>query len=263
MKNSMIKIKTFLILFIFFFITAEVRSQLLRTFDCSAFKRGEVLKYRIHYGFLDAAEAIVEIKDENKMMGDRSTLHVVGLGTSKGGFEWFFKVRDRYETYIDEKAILPWIFIRRVDEGGYIINQDLFFNPYNNTVNSNGKIFNVPENIQDMISSFYYARCLDYSNAAPGQVFNISSFVDNQVFPLQIKFVGRETIKTEVGKIRCLKFRPVLQKGRIFKHEEDLNVWITDDKNHIPIRAQAEILFGSLKMDLISYQGLANPVAKE
>ena len=252
------------ILFLLLSLTLHfANAQTIRTLDCSAFKRGEVLKYRIHYGFLDAAEAIMEIKEENQLIGGRNTFHIFGLGHSKGGFEWFFKVRDRYETYIDEEAIVPWVFIRRVDEGGYIINQDLVFNHVKKTVNSNGKIFDIPENVQDMISSFYYARCLDFSNAKEGDIFNVTSFVDDQVFPLQIRYVGKETIKSDVGKIRCLKFRPVLQKGRIFKHEDDLKVWITDDKNHIPIRAEAEILFGSIKMDLTFYSGLANPIAKE
>lgn len=226
-----------------------------------AFKKGEVLKYRIHYGFIDAAEAIIEIKEEEHQIGGKNAFHVVGLGYSKKTFDWFFRVRDRYETYIDPTAMVPLVFIRRVDEGGYIINQNMVFNHERKKVDSDGKIFDVPENVQDMISAFYYARCIDFSNAKPGDIYTIPSFVDNEYFPLQIKFVGKETIKSDVGKIRCLKFRPVLQKGRIFKKEEDLKVWISDDKNHIPIRAQADILFGSLKIDLFDYKGLTNKMA--
>ena len=112
-----------------------------------------------------------------------------------------------------------------------------------------------------MLSAFYYARCIDYSIAKEGDVFTINGFVDKEVFPIKIRYVGKETIDSDIGKVRCLKFRPILQKGRIFKREEDLNVWITDDKNHIPVRAQAKILVGSIKMDLESYAGLANPLA--
>ena len=127
---------------------------------------------------------------------------------------------------------------------------------------ADGKSFETPENVQDMLSSFYYSRCIDYSKAKEGDIFTIPSFVDNEIFEMKIKFIGREIIETNLGKFKCIKFRPVVQKGRVFKKEEDLNVWITDDANHIPIRAQAEILVGSIKMDLESYSGLANPISK-
>ncbi|MEO6884339.1 MAG: DUF3108 domain-containing protein [Bacteroidia bacterium] len=237
-----------------------VKAQELRNENVSAFKRGEILNYRIHYGFIDAATASIEVKNENTLIGGRNTFHIVGIGVSNTNFDWFFKVRDRYETYIDEKALVPWLFIRRVNEGGYIINQNMVFNQLKHTVNSNGKTLNVPPNIQDMISSFYYARCFDFSKAKKGDLFDVPSFVDDKLFNLQIKFLKRETITTTFGKIKCLVFVPVLQTGRIFKHEEDMKVWITDDANHIPIRAEADILFGSLKMDLQSYSGLANPI---
>lgn len=234
----------------------------LRSFKNEAFKRGEFLSFRLHYGFMEAGIATLEVKEEVKELGTRKTYHVVGTGVSKGAFDWFFKVRDRYETYIDEEALLPWLFIRRVNEGGYIINQNLVFSHYKNTVNSNGKDFDVPDNIQDMVSAFYYTRCLDYTNAKEGEIFCIPSFVDDEVFSLKIKYIGKEIIKTDLGKFKCIKFRPVLQKGRIFKSEEDLNIWVTDDNNHIPIRIEAKILVGSIKMDLESYKGLANPISK-
>jgi len=232
----------------------------LRKVENNAFKKGEQLVYRLHYGFIDAGEAVLEVKDEEKKYGERSALHVVGVAQSKGAFDWFFKVRDRYESYIDEESVCPWVFVRRVDEGGYKINQNYVFNPYKKTVNADGKPFNTSQYAQDMISSFYYARTIDFSNAKPGDIFSFDAFVDNEIYPLKIKYVGKETIKTDIGYVKCIKFHPVVQKGRVFKHEEDLTAWITDDKNHIPIRAEADILVGSIKMDLKSYKGLANPM---
>ena len=266
MNNSRIFI--FLILSVIAFGFTEQQpqasvSELKTTAVNEAFKRGEKLKFRLHYGFMDAAEITLDVKDEAKTFGSSNTFHVVGVGNSKGSFDWFFKVRDRYETYIDENALVPWFFLRRVDEGGYIINQDYFFNHYKKKVEIGaGESFDIPDDTQDMLSAFYATRCIDFTNAKEGDVFTINSFVDKEMFKLQIKYVGKETIKTGLGKFKCLKFRPVIQKGRIFKHEDDLKVWITDDKNHIPVRAEAEILFGSIKMDLIEYSGLANPISK-
>lgn len=231
-----------------------------RKIENQAFKRGEKLKYRIHYGFIDAAIATIEITDEKKQFANRNTYHVVGIGQSKGSFDFFFKIRDRYETYIDEEAILPWFFGRRVDEGGYKISQDYIFLHQQNKVNvGNNKYIDVWQHTQDMLSGFYLARTMDLSNAKLNQLFTVPTIVDGEMYNLQIKFKGKETIKCDWGKIRCLKFVPVLQKGRIFKHEEDMIVWLSDDKNHIPIRAKADILFGSLKMDLIDFKGIASP----
>lgn len=237
-------------------------SMQLRHQKNDAFKKGEFLKFRLHYGIIDAGYATLEVKEEDKTFGGRPAYHIVGIGESQGAFDWFFKVRDRYETYIDAQSIAPWVFIRRVDEGGYKINQNYVFNHYKKTVTADGKNFTVPQYAQDMLSSFYYARTLDFTNAKPGDVFGMDSFVDNELFPVKIRFVGRETIKTNLGTFRCLKFRPVVQKGRVFKKEEDLNVWITDDKNKIPIRAQAELLVGSIKMDLTDYKNLSGPISR-
>ena len=225
-----------------------------------AFKRGEKLNYRVHYGFIDAVTASIEITEEQKKFGDRNTFHVIGTGKSRGTFDFFFKVRDRYESYIDEEALIPWYFGRRVNEGGYKIIQDYVFNHAARKVTDHGNTYTIAENTQDMISGFFLARTMNLGEAKVGQIFTVPTIVDGAMYNLQIKFKGKETIKTSLGKIQCLKFVPVVQKGRIFKHEEDLVVWLSDDKNHIPVRAKAEILFGSIKVDLVSYSGLMNPM---
>lgn len=228
-----------------------------------AFKRGEMLTFRMHYGIIDAGIATLGVTEESRDLGGRKTFHVVGLGKSQGAFDWFFKVRDRYETYIDEQAIVPWLFVRRIQEGTYSCSQDYIFNHYSEKVNvGEGQIYDSGPNMQDMLSAFYHARTLDLSLAKPGDIFAMNAFVDKEIFPVKIKFVARETITTDLGTFKCLKFRPIIQKGRVFKHEEDLNVWITDDKNHIPILGQCEVLVGSIKAELTGYSGLANPVSK-
>jgi hypothetical protein len=148
-----------------------------------------------------------------------------------------------------------------VHEDKYILEQNQIFNHYKNTMDMDGKKYDVPADVQDMISSFYYARTLDFSNAKEGDVFQFPCFVDDSVWPLKIRFIGRETIRSDIGKIRCLKFHPVVQVGRVFTKEEDMTAWISDDKNLIPIRAEAKIAVGSIKMDITEYEGIANPLA--
>jgi hypothetical protein len=235
----------------------------LRTLPNNAFKTGEILEYRIHYGFMDAGEARLEIKQELYPIGSRRCYHIVGTGQTKGAFDWFFKVRDRYETYMDSASLMPWIFIRRIDEGGYTKNQNVTFNHYKNTATSEAATIPIPTYVQDLISAFYYARTIDFTDAKAGSVYPIDAYLDDEVFPMNIKVVGREKIKTKFGTFNCLKFRPLLQEGRVFKEEEDMTVWVTDDDNRIVVRAEAKILVGSIKMDLKGYSGLANPLTSK
>jgi len=226
-----------------------------------AFKRGEVLEYRVHYGWINAGEAVLEVTRENRKINGKNTYHMVGTGRSVGAFNWFFKVRDRYETFMDEDQLVPLVFIRRVNEGGYVINQDQEYFHEENRVISNGKTMEIPSGIQDMLSAFYYSRHLDYSDAVVGDEFTVITFVDDEVFPLKIQFAGKETIRNDLGIFQCNKFHPVVQEGRVFDADKDLTVWITDDKNRIPVSIEAKLFVGSAKMDLKGYKGLANPLA--
>lgn len=225
----------------------------------NAFKAGEKLTYRLHYGIINAGEAVLEVKPDLLPINGRKVYHIVGSGYSTGTTDWFFKVRDSYETYMDQDALLPWLFVRHVDEGGYKFSQNYAFNHYTKKVDvGNNEKIDIPTGIQDMVSAFYSARNLDLSNAKAGDVFTLNCFLDKEIWPLKIKFIERETIDTDLGQFRCLKFRPVVQQGRIFKKEEDLNVWISDDNNHIVVRAQANVLVGSIKMDIKGIKNLAN-----
>lgn len=261
MKN----IKAYLIIATFhfsFFIHSNIFAQeKSRTINNEAFKCGEQLVYRIHYGFIDAGQASIKIEDSLVPVLGKKAYHIVGTGVSTGVLSTVFKVNDRYETYIDAQALCPLMFIRRVDEGGFIIKQDMLFDQDYHIVNSSGKKLKIPAYVQDMLSAFYYSRTFDYRNDKPGKIDSVVAFVDNQVWSLKIRFVRRDTITSEVGKIACLVFEPMVQKGRIFKHDNDLQVWISDDKNHIPIRAQANILVGSIRLDIVSWSGLMNKPA--
>jgi hypothetical protein len=236
----------------------------LRTLEHSAFQVGEKLKYILHYGFVNAGEAELELKAGERDIQGRKILHAVGTGRSIGAFKAFYKVDDHYESYFDEKGVFPWVFIRRVDEGGYTFSQDYLYMQHRRQVTTQKKVtHDVPAHVQDMISAFYFARTLDLSNAKEGDEFVIDCFMDDEYWPLRMKFVEKETIKLRNGKYRCMKFQPIVQEGRVFKSNDDLNVWITDDPNHIPVLVEAKILVGSIKMELSDYSGLANPIAKE
>lgn len=229
-----------------------------------AFQVGEKLRYRISYGFIDAGEAILEVKSTTKKGGNRELLNVKGTGRTLGGFNSFFKVEDVYESYIDKKGVFPWLFVRRVNEGGYKIIQDYTFNQDKSLVNNGaGKDFKAPIGIQDMISSFYYARTLNFKNLKKNDTFEFKCFMDDEIFNLKIKYTGEEVISIRKGKFNCLKFVPVIQTGRLFKDESDVNFWITNDENRIPVLVKAKIPVGIIKMHLVEWEGLKNELTSK
>lgn len=224
-----------------------------------AFQVGEKLRYRVTYGFMDAGEAIMELQSSTKKGSNRETIHAVGTGRTLGGFNAFFKVQDKYESYMDKKGIFPWFFVRRVDEGGYKLSQDYTFKHDKYKVdNGKGKEFKIPIGIQDMVSSFYYARTLNFKDMKKGKTFEFKCFMDDEIYNLKIKYVGDEVINIRKGKFNCHKFVPVVQTGRYFKSEEDVNFWVTNDENKIPIMVKAKIPVGVVKMHLVEWSGLKN-----
>lgn len=235
----------------------------LRTISHNAFQPGEKLTYILHYGFVNAGEATLHLERSGDSIQGRPILRAVGRGRSIGAFSTFYKVDDYYETWFDEQGVFPWVFIRRVSEGGYEFSQDYKYYQHKQQVKTQeNKVHEVPAGVQDMLSAFYFARTIDYSKAREGDEFTIDCFLDNELWPLKMRYMGKETIKLRNGKFKCLKFQPVVQEGRIFKTNDDLNVWVTDDANHVPVLVQAKVLVGSIKMELSGYEGLANPIAK-
>lgn len=244
-------------------INSAMHSSNFRSIPNVSFRQGEVLDYVIHYGVIDAGTARLELKKEDKWINGRKVIHSVGTGKSLGAFDWFFKVRDTYETFIDEEGVFPHLFKRDVDEGGYTINQEYKFYQHKNQVyNGKENVSNLPNYVQDMLSSFYYARTLDYKNAKKGDVFTINSYVDGEVFPIKIKFKGVKTIHIRTGKYKCYLFNPVVQTGRVFKREDDCNFYITADVNKIPLLIEAKLMVGSIKMELTGYKGLIERLEK-
>ena len=233
--------------------------------ESKSFKSGEKLRYRITYGIMDAGEATLTVKETSKKGANgRPLYHVKGEGKTLGAFNLFFKVRDVYESYIDKSGAFPWLFVRDVNDGGYTKNQEYTFKQdKQKVVTDKGKEFKVPLGIQDMISSFYFARTLDFKNMKPGDETEFKCFMDEEIFPLKVKFVGIEDIKIRKGKFECMKFQPVVQEGRYFEKDDDVQFWVTNDANRIPVLIKAKIPVGNIKMHLVEWEGLVGELSKK
>ncbi|MRI01429.1 DUF3108 domain-containing protein [Kriegella sp. EG-1] len=228
----------------------------------SAFKPGEWLKFRLHYGFLNASYATLQVK--NAEINGKSVYHVVGKGRTSGFASIFFKVDDRYESYFDKEEGKPYKFVRKIDEGGYTKDVEIDFDHTNDKAvlndkkNKFKKEFELQDSIQDLISAFYYLRnYYEPKDLVQGESITLKMLYDDDgIFNFKLKYLGDEIVNTKFGKVKCFKFRPYVQSGRVFKEQESLSLWVSADKNKLPIRIKADLAVGSIKADLDQYNGL-------
>jgi hypothetical protein len=228
----------------------------------TAFNAGEVVTMRVYYTtlgmYVGAGEAIFST-DLEKFNG-KTVYHCVGTGTSYSFFDNFFRVRDKYETYIDTATMLPIKFVRNVDEGGTKFYDNVTFNHSAGTAISTKGVYKIGSCIQDVISATYYARNIDFNKYKPGDKIPFDMFLDDETYHLYLRYEGKENIKTKYGKFHAIKFKPLLIKGTIFEGGEKMNVWVSDDPNHLLLRAESPIAVGSIKVDMMGYKNLRYPL---
>jgi hypothetical protein len=224
------------------------------------YKVGEYAAYKVSFGAINVGFADLEIT-ERVQLNNRPAFHIIGKGRTAPFFDWFFKVRDVYETFIDTNTLLPLAFKRAVNEGGYLINQRYQFNHNNSKVITQDSSFFIPINTQDMLSAFFLARTFKKESIINGQPFYIPLFMDDENYNLEIKYLTNEIMDTKWGKIDCMVFNPKMQKGRVFEDEEKIKIWITDDANHLLLKVETEIWAGSIKAVLEDYKELKQPLS--
>jgi hypothetical protein len=227
----------------------------------TAFNAGEALTYKVSYVLagvsFSGGEATFNTSLE-KFQG-KNVYHVIAEG--KSYHDMLFKVRDKYETYIDTGTLQPYKFIRDVNEGGYKTFEDVSFYKKTNTAITNSGSYEVPGCIQDVLSAVFYARNIDFSKYKLNDRIPFDMFLDRQVNHLYIRYLGRETIRTKYGKFRTFKFRPLLVKGNMFEGGEKMTVWVTDDPNHIAVRIESPITVGKVSVDMTWYRNLRYPLS--
>jgi len=260
MKNK------FLILLLLLNAIAFSQTSIENEMDFSnyAFKSGEWLKFRMSYSnFLNAGYSTIDIKDTSN--NNKEAFHITGKGKSTGLVSLFFKVKDNYQTFIYKDNLQPYRFIRKINEGGYTKDKEILFDHNNkkatvkNHKHKTIKHYPISSNIQDMLSALYFLRNQDLSSLTIGQEIELNMFFDQETNNFKLRFLGTDIIKTKFGKIKSLKFRPIVQSGRVFKEQESVTVWVSNDKNKIPLKIKASLAVGSLRADLDAFKGLAHP----
>lgn len=227
------------------------------------FKGGEKVTYRAVYnwGFIwiNAGDVVFSVKDS--LYNGVESYYLNSTGWSLKQYDWFYKVRDKFESIVSKDSLKPFWFIRNTYEGGNVV-----YNRYNFDYNSSKLLINsftsdrplkqeiitLKPNTYDVLSAIYYCRNIDFEKLSKDQKIPLTMAIDNEVFNLYIRYLGRETVTLHGGKTySTFKFSAMLVRGTIFKGGEDLFVWVTDDKFHIPVLVEAKILVGSVKAILI------------
>jgi hypothetical protein len=224
----------------------------------NAFTNNEKLEFRVHYGLINAASIVFEVGPALVQKYDRKCFNVKAEGKTLKSFDWAYKVRDRFETYIDAEAIAPISYNKNIQEDKYTDNDLVTFKHNSKKLFGVKGMLDMPVYTHDVISAIYYVRNIDFTNSKVGDKFPLDVYLDNKIYNLGFKYAGKETITTDIGKVKCIKLVPTLIVDRVFKDQEDMTVWISDDENKIPIRVKAKIMVGSIKVDLTSYSGLKN-----
>jgi hypothetical protein len=250
----------FLVICSIFSISTYAQSEFCNSRN-SAFAEGEQLYFKVWYNagriWIGAGEATFNVSLEQ--LNGKKVYHIVGDGKTLKSYEWFYKVRDKYESWVDVATMQPMKFVRNVNEGGFKIYNNVVFNQSIGQAVSTDGIFNVPKCIQDVLSAIYYARNINYDAYKPGSRIPFNMFLDDKVYNLYIRYIGKEKVVTRYGTFNTIKIAPLLIEGSIFKGGEKMLVWVSDDANHLPVRIDSPILMGSIKVDLMGFSKLRNP----
>lgn len=226
-------------------------------------RNGEQIKYNVYYTvagiYVNAGTAV--FTNEVEKMNGRPVFHITATGKTNAKYDWIFKVRDKYETFIDTTNLHPLKFIRDVQEGGHKHYENITFNHTAKTAVTKSGVYRMPDCVQDVISAVYNARNINFNNYKVDDKIPFKLFLDNEVYDMYVRYLGKEEVKTRFGTFRAIKFKPLLVKGSIFEGGEKMTVWVSDDANHVPLRIESPIIVGSVKMDMMSYKNLRYPLS--
>lgn len=233
-----------------------------------AFQNGEELTFKVSYGFLDAAEAKMMVNPYTSFVNNRPTYKIDVFGQTLGIFK-LFKVNDNWGSYLDTAKMIPHQSYRHIEEGKYRKHEMVIFD--HNKKNAHVRLYdrenknlvetkdyNIPSNVQDIVSGFYLLRTMDLKKLKKGDTVTLTGFFDKEIYNLKLIYGGKESISTKIGTFDTFIFSPVMPKNKLFRGDQPVTVWISDDKNKIPLKIKAKLMVGSLDMEITEVSGLRN-----
>jgi len=213
------------------------------------------LKFVLFYGLVNGGYVNVELR--SVQYEGKKAYQGILIATTSGLADILYKVRDEYQSYFDPITSLPYKAIRDISEGKYKRYDHAFFDYKELKVTNNkNKVFAVPADIRDIMAIFYYIRNTNFEAMKSGDIMKVNTFFDNEIYYLDIRYLGTELINTKKGEFRCHKLVPFVATGRAFENEDDMTIYLSADRNRVPVRVEFNLKVGSIKCDLIEYSGL-------
>jgi hypothetical protein len=254
--KTVVSFLLFFLFFAFFVEAQQITSPPIK--QVIPFSAGEKLTYKVKYGFLVGGTATFSLSEQ--LYQKKSVFYAKAVGQSSGIANTIYRVKDSYESWFDKETTLPYKQVRNIREGHYTLYNEVTYNRRNNTVNStlSGK-HKVPEKILDLCSLFYYIRRIDFSKLENGDVISLNMYFADGIFPSRIRYIGKETIKTANGKVLCIKVSPLVEVGRMFNTQDDLDIWFTDDDKCLPVLVRMDLrVVGAVTLKLVAFENMSD-----
>lgn len=234
----------------------------------SSFRAGEELLFKVSFGFFDAAEAKMIIQPQVVPFNEKSTYQIDVYGQTLGIFK-LFSVNDNWGSYVDTSYIIPYQSYRFIEEGRYRKNERVTFDHQKNKAHVKlfdrenkevveTKEYKIPSNVQDIVSGFYFLRTMDMKKYKKGDIITMTGFFDKEVYTIKMVYEKKEKIETKIGTFDAYVLSPIIPKNKLFRGEQPVRVWVSDDLNKIPLRIKAKLIVGSLDMEIMDAKGLRN-----
>jgi hypothetical protein len=232
------------------------------------YTQGEILEYRVHYGLLNAGEAKIEVDPKLYLVNGKVCYKALVKGNCSGPFDFMLKIRDIWGSYVDTASLVPQRTFRNIEEGKYRLKENVNFDFVKGVAvaerhmkdKKDVKEYPVPTNVQDMVSGYFYLRNINYDRLHHGDTIGVNAFFEDKLYDFRVKYLGRSTLKTKFGNIRAIKLSPVMPDNQLFEGGNSIRVWLSDDRNKIPVKIEADMYVGAVEMDLKGYTGLRYPI---
>ncbi len=241
------------------------------------FKRGEHIEYLVHYGPLVAGTAVVDVHPKHYLLNNRYCYRVDIKGKTSGVGGALVTVNDEWRSYIDTASFFPHRFYRNIEEGDFRRKELTDFNPVSNTAlmkfeqfsakekdaskkKKNTVKVNVPDYVQDIVSGYYYLRTIDFNTLSAGEIVTVPGILEDKLYNLKVRFLGKDIIRTKFGKINAFKLVPIMPENGLFSGESSVRFWVSDDKNRVPVRIEADMFIGKVVIEITNHRNLKHPL---
>lgn len=235
----------------------------------TAFKRGELLSYRLHYGVINAGVATIGVDKDLSRVNRKDCYKIEVKGKSTGTFGKMMHIKDTWRSYIDTSTLTPERFHRDIAESKYRLKETMYINKRRNEIevhqkkpdkDTKVKTYDVPEEVHDIVSGYYYLRNINYSKLKENDIISLKAFLEDELYDFEMRYKGKDVVKTKLGRVNAIKLVPIMPENGLFSGEDAITVWLSDDGNHIPLVVEAQMYVGAVKLNLNGYKNLRYPL---